>query len=127
MILTSNRGVGEWDQVYCLDTHPPITRAIGRLYRGDRSLDKSVAAPGPAATPRAEETHPSVFSPATFAGLVILSVFGAVIGMQLLVTLGVTPNTSIIGALVAMIVARVPLHLFAQFRSVHVQNLAQSA
>jgi uncharacterized oligopeptide transporter (OPT) family protein len=40
--------------------------------------------------------------------------------------LGVTPNTSIIGALVAMILARVPLTLFARYRSVHVQNLAQS-
>lgn len=59
--------------------------------------------------------------------LVALSLFGAIIGIQLLTTLGVTPNTSIIGALVAMILARVPLQLFARFRSVHFQNLAQSA
>jgi uncharacterized oligopeptide transporter (OPT) family protein len=44
----------------------------------------------------------------------------------LILQLGVTPNTSIIGALVAMILARIPLTLFARYRSVHVQNLAQS-
>jgi uncharacterized oligopeptide transporter (OPT) family protein len=82
---------------------------------------------GDAAPHPAEERHPSVFYPATFVGLVLLSLLGAVIGIQLLVTLGVTANTSIIGALVAMIVARIPLQLCRGFRSVHVQNLAQSA
>src|SRR6516165_8362219 len=72
------------------------------------------------------EPHPSTFSPATFALLVVLAIFGAIIGIQLILQLGVTPNTSIIGALVAMILARVPLTLFARYRSVHVQNLAQS-
>ena len=79
------------------------------------------------AAPAAEPAHPSTFAPPTFVLLVLLSVFGAIIGIQLLVTLGVTPNTSIIGALVAMIIARVPLQLFAVYRSIHVQNLAQSA
>ncbi|MFH8136228.1 OPT/YSL family transporter [Pantoea osteomyelitidis] len=59
--------------------------------------------------------------------LLALSVFGAIIGVQLLTTLGVTPNTAIIGAMAAMIVARIPLQSFARFRSVHIQNLAQSA
>jgi uncharacterized oligopeptide transporter (OPT) family protein len=74
-----------------------------------------------------ERPHPSVFAPATLVVIVLLSVFGAIIGVQLIVQLGVTPNTSIIGALVAMLLARVPLALFARYRSVHVQNLAQSA
>src|SRR5260370_11955248 len=73
-----------------------------------------------------DQPHPSTFSPATFALLIILAIFGAIIGIQLILQLGVTPNTSIIGALVAMILARVPLTLFARYRSVHVQNLAQS-
>ena len=73
------------------------------------------------------ESHPRALSPASLVGLVILSVFGAVIGLQLLVTLGVTPNTSIIGALVAMIIARIPLQMLREYRSVHVQNLAQTA
>jgi uncharacterized oligopeptide transporter (OPT) family protein len=73
-----------------------------------------------------DQPHPSTFSPATFALLTALAVFGAIIGIQLIVQLGVTPNTSIVGALVAMILARVPIALFARYRSVHVQNLAQS-
>ena len=71
--------------------------------------------------------HPATFAPATFILLLALSVFGAVIGVQLILQLGVTPNTSIIGALVAMILARVPIAIFARYRSIHVQNLAQSA
>ncbi|MDR3410888.1 MAG: OPT/YSL family transporter [Formivibrio sp.] len=74
----------------------------------------------------ASKEHPSSFEPGTFMFLVALSLFGAIIAIQLLTTLGVTPNTSIIGALVAMILARLPLQFFARFRSVHVQNLAQS-
>lgn len=70
--------------------------------------------------------HPKVFEPATFCLLVVLAIFGAIIGVQLLVSLGVTPNTAIIGAMAAMIVARVPLKFFGHYRSIHVQNLAQS-
>ena len=71
--------------------------------------------------------HPSIFDPATLILLTVLCVVGAVIGMQLLVTLGVTANTSIVGALVAMALARIPLRVFTRYRSIHVQNLAQSA
>ncbi len=71
--------------------------------------------------------HPSVFEPATLILMTVLCVLGAIIGMQMLVTLGVTANTSILGALIAMALARIPLRLFSRFRSIHVQNLAQSA
>jgi uncharacterized oligopeptide transporter (OPT) family protein len=71
--------------------------------------------------------HPTVAAPATLVLLVVLSVFGAIIGTQLILILGITPNTSIIGALVAMLLARVPLAFFNRYRSIHVQNLAQSA
>src|SRR5437660_8391228 len=74
-----------------------------------------------------DQAHPSTFSPATLVLLVVLAIFGAIIGIQLILQLGVTPNTSIIGALVAMILARVPIAVFARYRSIHVQNLAQSA
>lgn len=73
------------------------------------------------------QRHPSLFEPATLALIAILCVFGAIIGMQLLVSLGITANTSLIGALAAMALARVPLAIFARYRSIHVQNLAQSA
>lgn len=82
---------------------------------------------GPAGSDVAAHVHPGAFSPGTLIFLVALSLFGAVIGIQLLTTLGVTPNTSIIGAIVAMIVARIPLQMFSRFRSIHVQNLAQSS
>jgi uncharacterized oligopeptide transporter (OPT) family protein len=71
--------------------------------------------------------HPTLFEPATLILLTVLCIVGAIIGMQLLVTLGVVANTSIVGALVAMGLARVRLPGFARFRSIHVQNLAQSA
>jgi uncharacterized oligopeptide transporter (OPT) family protein len=73
------------------------------------------------------ETHPRLFEPATLILVLLLSVFGAIIGLQLLTTLGVTPNTSMIGALVAIGLARIPLAWFRRYRSIHVQNLAQSA
>ena len=75
----------------------------------------------------AQATHPRSLEPATLLLLLVLSVFGAIIGVQLLTTLGVTPNTSIIGAMLAMIVARIPLQCLHRFRSIHIQNLAQSA
>jgi uncharacterized oligopeptide transporter (OPT) family protein len=82
----------------------------------------------PVAAPATHQgPHPATFAPATLILVVLLSLFGAVIGVQLIVQLGVTPNTSIIGALVAMLLARVPLAVFARYRSIHVQNLAQSA
>ena len=47
--------------------------------------------------------------------------------MQLIVTLGITANTSLIGAIAGMALARIPLRVFMRYRSIHVQNLAQSA
>src|SRR5438309_6679466 len=92
-------------------------------------LSRATAVPGGAPPTPAGGTqqHPSTFAPATFIFLIILCIFGAVIGVQLLLLLGITPNTSIIGALVAMLLARVPGAIFDRYRSIHVQNLAQSA
>src|SRR5918998_4045810 len=71
--------------------------------------------------------HPKVTEPFTLVLIIVLSIFGAIVGLQLITTLGITANTSIIGALVAMVVARVPLAFFRKFRSVHRQNLQQTA
>jgi uncharacterized oligopeptide transporter (OPT) family protein len=73
------------------------------------------------------KTHPTIFEPMTLLLITVLCIFGAIIGMQLLVSLGITANTSLIGALAAMALARVPLAALARYRSIHVQNLAQSA
>lgn len=56
----------------------------------------------------------------------IIAVFGAIIGMQLITTLGITPNTSIIGALIAMLIARIPMQMFYKYRSLENQNLIQT-
>ncbi|MFC7395442.1 OPT/YSL family transporter [Scopulibacillus cellulosilyticus] len=58
---------------------------------------------------------------------IIVSVFGAIIGMQIVTTLGITPNTSIIGALVAMVVARIPISMFYRYKSLETQNLVQTS
>jgi uncharacterized oligopeptide transporter (OPT) family protein len=71
--------------------------------------------------------HPKVTEPFTLVLIVVLSIFGAIVGLQLITTLGITANTSIIGALVAMAIARVPLAYFRSYRSVHRQNLQQTA
>jgi uncharacterized oligopeptide transporter (OPT) family protein len=71
--------------------------------------------------------HPRAFQPAIAIPLLAMSAAGAVIGVQLLTTLGVTPNTSLIGALAAMLMGRLPIAGLRVFRSVHAQNLAQSA
>ncbi len=74
-----------------------------------------------------ERVHPAFFSVAGIALIAPLCVVGAIIGTQLIVTLGITTNTSLIGALAGMGLARVPLAAFARYRSIHMQNLAQSA
>lgn len=76
-------------------------------------------------TPR--EKHPSAFEPSTLILNIALSVFGAIIGMQLITSLGVTPSTSIIGAIAAMLIARIPMEIFSKYRSIHRQNLVQTS
>lgn len=73
------------------------------------------------------EGHPRTFEPASLLLMVVLSILGAIVGLQLITTLGITANTSIIGALVAIGASRIPIAFFRQFRSVHRQNLQQTA
>ena len=71
--------------------------------------------------------HPAFFSVAGLFLIAPLCVVGAIIGTQLITTLGITTNTSLIGALAGMALGRLPLMMFARYRSIHMQNLAQSA
>lgn len=73
-----------------------------------------------------EKAHPRAFEPLTLAINVILSIFGAIIGLQIITTLGVTPNTAVIGVIVAIMVSRVPLAALGKFRNIQRQNLIQS-
>lgn len=81
----------------------------------------------PAQAQQQAELHPKALAPANLILTVVLSVFGAIVGIQMLASLGITPSTSLIGALAAMTLARVPLAMFRGFRSVHAQNLAQTS
>ncbi|MFD1385976.1 OPT/YSL family transporter [Oceanobacillus oncorhynchi subsp. oncorhynchi] len=74
-----------------------------------------------------EKKHPSIFSPLMMILIIVTAVFGAIIGMQLITTLGISANTSIIGAIFVMIIARIPLKQFISFKSVHKQNLVQTS
>lgn len=58
---------------------------------------------------------------------IFISIFGAIIGMQLITSLGITPNTSIIGALIAMLIARIPMEMFYRYRKLENQNLVQTS
>lgn len=73
-----------------------------------------------------EKNHPRAFEPALLILNIILSFFGAIIGLQILTTLGVTPNTAIIGVLVAIMLSRIPLAVLSKFRNIQRQNLVQS-
>ncbi len=70
--------------------------------------------------------HPKALAANTIAFTLLLSVLGSVIGMQIITTLGITPNTAIIGVILAIAVSRMPFPAMQVFRSIHVQNLAQS-
>ena len=70
--------------------------------------------------------HPSIFEPGTlFLGLA-MAVLGAVIGIQLLTRVGITPNSSVIAAILAIALARIPLAVCRPFTSLARQNLMQT-
>ena len=70
--------------------------------------------------------HPSIFEPATLVLGLLMAVLGGVIGIQLLTRVGITPNSSVIGAIVAMTLARIPLAVFRPFGSLERQNILQT-
>ncbi|MEC0369691.1 OPT/YSL family transporter [Paenibacillus chibensis] len=74
-----------------------------------------------------KEKHPSIFEPFGLILNIVTGVLGAIVGIQIVTTLGVTPNTAIIGALVAMLIARIPVAAFKKYKSVHRQNLVQTS
>jgi len=75
---------------------------------------------------RLKKERISAFEPQTFILGMILSVLSAIICMQIIAKVGVTPNTSIIGAIIAMVIARIPIDIFRKFRSLERQNLIQT-
>ena len=88
----------------------------------DLTAERTTAAPRPGS-----RIHPRFIELGSLLLIAPLCVVGAIIGVQLIVTLGITANTSLIGALAGMALARIPLAASTRYRSIHVQNLAQSA
>ncbi|MGW0315156.1 OPT/YSL family transporter [Streptomyces flavidovirens] len=71
--------------------------------------------------------HPSAFEPLTLVVTVLLSGLGAVIGIVLITSLGLACNTAVVGALIAMLIGRIPVAALSGMRDRHRQNLVQSA
>ena len=71
--------------------------------------------------------HPKLAEPVLLVMSILLSVLGCIIGLELMANTGTTPNTSLVGALIAIIISRVPITACMKFRSVHRQNLIQTA
>lgn len=74
----------------------------------------------------AESRHPSIFEPTTFILAILFAVLGTIIGLELLTRVGITPNSSIIAAIVAIAASRIPIALFGKLRSLPRQNLLQT-
>ena len=72
------------------------------------------------------EVHPTLFEPVTLTLGTLMAVLGAIIGIQLLTRVGVTPNSSVIGAMIALSLARIPLAILRGMGNVHRQNLIQT-
>jgi uncharacterized oligopeptide transporter (OPT) family protein len=72
------------------------------------------------------EPHVKALEPGTLLLSILVSAASAIICMQLISRLGFTPNTSIIGALIAMSLARLPFEGLRKFRSLDRQNLVQT-
>ena len=70
--------------------------------------------------------HVKALEPGTLLLSILVSVASAAICMQIISRIGFTPNTSIIGALIAMSVARLPFAYMDRFRSLDRQNLVQT-
>lgn len=71
--------------------------------------------------------HVKAFDPMILVVTILASCFGAIIDLELLTRVGVSQNTSIIGALLAAVISMIPGKLFRRFKNVHAQNLVQTS
>jgi uncharacterized oligopeptide transporter (OPT) family protein len=87
----------------------------------------SVTTPLKGADLTGPDSHPRAVEPVVLGLTIVLSILGAFVGLHLVTSLGITANTSVIGALIAMLVGRIPAWRLGEMRSIHRQNLVQSA
>lgn len=80
----------------------------------------------PATEAAGPRTHPSLSEPAMLVLGILLAVLGSIIGIQLITRVGITPNSSVIGAMLALTLARIPLALFRGVGDLNRQNLLQT-
>ncbi|NLW22176.1 MAG: OPT family oligopeptide transporter [Tissierellia bacterium] len=73
-----------------------------------------------------KKRHPRALDPGILIVNIITSVLGVIIGMELIVRIGISTNTSIIGALVAILISYIPLKIFQPFKSIYAQNMIQT-
>ncbi len=81
----------------------------------------------PGRTLPVEQRHPKSLEPVTAVITIAMAVVGGFIGIHMITTLGVSPNTSVIGALVAMLIGRLNAFGLHRMRDVHRQNLVQTS
>ena len=74
-----------------------------------------------------ETAHPKTKELGTLVVMLFTGILGAIIGMELIVNLGISANTSIIGALIAVLVGFVPIKTFQKFQNIHRQNLVETS
>jgi uncharacterized oligopeptide transporter (OPT) family protein len=70
--------------------------------------------------------HPSIFQPGSLFFGILFGVLGAIIGLELITRVGITPNSSIIAVIAAIALSRIPLAPVRRFRDLAEQNLAQT-
>ncbi|MFM2481891.1 OPT/YSL family transporter [Celerinatantimonas sp. YJH-8] len=71
--------------------------------------------------------HPKFFMPSQLIFNTLMAALGAIIGMELITRVGITPNTSIIGALIAILLSYIPIKLFRRFQDLENQTLIQTS
>lgn len=72
-------------------------------------------------------SHPRTFEIGTTALIIITGALGSIIGIELIVNLGISANTSIIGALIAIMVGMIPLKIFNKYKNIHRQNIIETS
>lgn len=69
---------------------------------------------------------PTVKEPVVFIVSIIVAVLGCIVGLQVQIHTGTTPDTSIVGAIFAILIAQIPLRWLKKFNNIHRQNLVQT-
>jgi uncharacterized oligopeptide transporter (OPT) family protein len=74
-----------------------------------------------------KDPSPKVSELNTMIIIFVTCIIGAIIGMELIVNLGISANTSVIGALIAVLLSMIPIKFFKNLKNVFRQNLIQTS